>query len=111
MKQYRAPISKQSIIKHLLLDGHYALFWRTGSTGRACYRLYNKFATPMHNVPRRTFEHAVKAGHLNCTKTDKRGRITLNLSLIRQLSKKSTLKTLYLQLKTENDGKKTSTMQ
>jgi hypothetical protein len=83
-----------------LLEGWYLVPWKRPS-GAKCFRLYNNGGAPIHNFRQRTFAKldSYVDPKIKIWKKDKLGRITLNLSSVRQLHGRSYIKQAYLKSK------------
>lgn len=94
--------------KHIisrLLDGHYLKSWKTHN-GKPCYRLYDSGGNPVENIRHKTIRTLTRYIDplILIFKTDKAGRITLNLSGVRRLRNNHGIKTLYKNFKQKKNG-------
>jgi hypothetical protein len=81
----------QKHIAEKLFNGYF-LAIRVNPARRKMFMLYEGNANPVQYVKPSTFKHF---DQMNVLKKDKLGRYTFNLSAIRQLHGKHTLKTMY----------------
>jgi hypothetical protein len=79
-----------------LLEGDFYLVRQPRDKWKVWYKLYNGKANPVRWINPRTCKFLK-----NYFKEDTRGRITLNLSLVRQAHGKSTIKILYKEKATQ----------
>lgn len=90
----------RKILVEKLLSGYYLLPWKKHNSGKKCYRLYDANGTPKENINEKTIRTLDRfITSVNIWKTDKQGKITLNLSSVRQLHGSHSIKKLYKQLK------------
>lgn len=87
-------------IVEVLLSGWYLVKWKN-HRGTSCYRLYDQHGNPRTNLREKTIDNldrrmAVPKGK-KIWKRDKAGRITLNLSVVRQLHGKGWINKMYKQ--------------
>lgn len=89
--------------KHIidrLLQGCYLISWKNNN-GTACYRLYDAGGNPERNIRKATVKKLDQYidPKIKIWKSDKAGRITLNLASVRKLHGRSYIKQQYNQVK------------
>lgn len=87
----------QKILIIKLLTGHFLR--ATRSNGKKCYVLYDDKINPLQKIHAKTVDRIDRFldSDLKLWKKDKYGSITLNLSTVRQLHGRHTIKRLYKQ--------------
>lgn len=87
----------QKILITKLLTGHFLR--ATKSKGKACYVLYDAKVNPLQKINARTVDRIDRFidPKIKIWKKSKRGNITLNLSMVRQLHGRHMIKHLYKQ--------------
>jgi len=80
-----------------LLKGYYLIAWKSHN-GTKCYRFYEPNGNPVANIQDKTIRTMDRMidPEIKIWKKDKLGKITLNLSNVRKLHGKNTIKKLYL---------------
>lgn len=82
---------QKTLIKYLLMKDHYLMRLRS-HTGVVKYKLFQG-----NQIPVRWFEGKTVSGLTGIFKEDKKGRLTLNLSLVRQKHGNAFIKRQYKQ--------------
>lgn len=90
---------RKHIIDSLLIGG-YLVSWKN-HRGTYCFRLYNQSGNPERNVRSATIKKLDRFidPKIKIWKTDKAGRITLNLASVRKLHGRSYIKQQYNNIK------------